>query len=44
VGLFGLGEVLRENERMLQLCRELGFELSSSPVDAALVHVAKRLT
>jgi len=39
-----VGEVLRENERMLQLCRELGFELSSSPVDAALVHVAKRLT
>jgi acetyltransferase len=38
------GDVLRENSRMLQLCRELGFELAAHPEDSSLLRVAKRLS
>src|SRR5215472_14646039 len=31
-----MGQVLRENERMLQMCRELGFSLMADPSDARL--------
>lgn len=39
-GLMSLqGEVLRENERMLTLCRELGFTVTSDPSDPTLLSV-----
>ena len=38
-----LGEVLRENEPMLQMCRELDFTISPEPTDLALVVVRRRL-
>lgn len=38
-----VGEVLRENQPMLQMCRELGFSLASDPGDPALVTVHKPL-
>lgn len=38
-----VGEVLRENEPMLQMCRELGFTIASEPADPALLLVNKRL-
>ena len=46
-GQYGIGElvgdVLRENEPMLAMCRELGFEIRADPNDAALVRVRKKL-
>ena len=38
-----LGDVLRENEPMLSMCRELGFEIMADPNDAALMRVRKML-
>ena len=38
-----LGEVLRENEPMLQMCRELDFTISPEPTDPAIMLVKKRL-
>jgi acetyltransferase len=38
-----VGEVLRENEPMLQMCRELGFMIASDPRDANLMLVRKQL-
>lgn len=38
------GEVLRENQPMLQMCRELGFTISPQPADPAIVQVRKILT
>jgi len=37
------GEVLRENEPMLQMCRELGFSMVPQPADPAIVLVKKIL-
>jgi acetyltransferase len=46
-GQFGIGElvgeVLRDNERMLGMCRHLGFSVASDPEDAAVMRVTKRL-
>ena len=38
-----VGEVLRENEPMLAMCRELGFAIRADPNDAALIRVRKPL-
>jgi acetyltransferase len=38
-----VGEVLRENEPMLQMCRELGFTVSSDLVDPGVMLVGKKL-
>jgi acetyltransferase len=38
-----VGEVLRENEPMLQMCRELGFTITVEASDPALMQVGKRL-
>src|SRR6516225_3171484 len=38
-----VGEVLRENEPMLQMCRELGFTIARDPRDAMTILVRKRL-
>jgi acetyltransferase len=38
-----VGEVLRENGPMLQMCRELGFSVASDPDDPAIMAVGKRL-
>ena len=38
-----VGEVLRENGPMLQMCRELGFAVASQPGDPAVMVVQKRL-
>jgi acetyltransferase len=37
------GEVLRENEPTLQICREFGFTITPEPHDPALRRVTKRL-
>ena len=37
------GEVLRENEPMLQMCREFGFAVTPDPNDPSIVLVRKRL-
>jgi acetyltransferase len=37
------GDVLRENDTMLQVCRDLGFAVGRHPDDAELVRVSKRL-
>ncbi|HXQ53002.1 MAG TPA: bifunctional acetate--CoA ligase family protein/GNAT family N-acetyltransferase [Stellaceae bacterium] len=37
------GDVLRENERMVRLCRDLGFTLAPQPDAMDLVRVSKRL-
>jgi acetyltransferase len=37
------GEVLAENHRMVEMCRELGFTVRRDPHDATLVEVRKRL-
>ena len=37
------GEVLRENQPMLDMCRTLGFRLASNPNDSAVVTVRKPL-
>lgn len=39
-----VGEVLAENRRMVQMCRELGFTVRHDPNDAALLEVRKVLT
>ncbi|HEX3537293.1 MAG TPA: GNAT family N-acetyltransferase [Stellaceae bacterium] len=39
-----VGQVLWENQRMLALCRELGFSIHSDPSDATLADVSKVLT
>ena len=39
-----VGEVLRENEPMLQMCRELGFVVSSNLADPGVMLVRKKLT
>jgi len=38
-----VGEVLRENEPMLQMCRELGFSIAPDPSDSAVMLVRKGL-
>jgi acetyltransferase len=38
-----VGEVLRENGPMLEMCRALGFAIVPEPHDAAIVAVHKRL-
>jgi acetyltransferase len=38
-----VGQVLRENEPMLQMCRELGFAIAPEPADPALMLVRKPL-
>ena len=38
-----VGEVLRENEPMLQMCRELGFSIAPDPADPAIIVVKKEL-
>ena len=38
-----VGDVLHENQPMLDMCRELGFTLAANPSDAALTIVRKRL-
>ncbi|HUK61313.1 MAG TPA: bifunctional acetate--CoA ligase family protein/GNAT family N-acetyltransferase [Stellaceae bacterium] len=38
-----VGEVLHENNRMLQICAELGFTKAAHPEDPSLVRVTKRL-
>ena len=38
-----VGEVLRENEPMLQMCRELGFAIAADPSDPAVLMVSKKL-
>ncbi|MGE5271439.1 MAG: GNAT family N-acetyltransferase, partial [Thiohalocapsa sp.] len=38
-----VGEVLRENRRMLEMCRELGFAIAGDPGDPALLCVRKTL-
>ena len=38
-----VGEVLRENEPMLQMCRELDFAIAPEPRDPAVMLVRKRL-
>ena len=37
------GDVLHENQAMLQLCRTLGFELTSVPADPEVIRVRKTL-
>jgi acetyltransferase len=38
-----VGQVLRENEPMLQMCRELGFAIARDPADPAVMQVRKPL-
>jgi acetyltransferase len=38
-----VGQVLRENEPMLQMCRELGFAIAPEPADPAVMLVRKPL-
>ena len=38
-----IGDVLHENQAMLQLCRALGFELTSFPEDPEIIRVKKTL-
>jgi acetyltransferase len=39
-----VGEVMRENKPMLEMCRELGFSIVSQPADPAVMLVRKILT
>jgi hypothetical protein len=39
-----VGEVLRENEPMLQMCRELNFMIAPEPTEPRLCRSGKRLT
>jgi acetyltransferase len=39
-----VGEVMRENKPMLQMCRELGFSIVSQPADPTVMLVRKILT
>jgi acetyltransferase len=38
-----VGQVLRENEPMLQMCRELGFAIARDPADPTIMQVRKPL-
>ena len=38
-----VGEVLRENEPMLQMCRELDFTIAPEPRDPTILLVRKQL-
>jgi acetyltransferase len=38
-----IGEVMRENERMLQMCRTLGFQIAPDSDDGAVLRVRKFL-
>jgi acetyltransferase len=38
-----VGQVLRENQPMLKMCRSLGFTTASDPTDATLIRVHKSL-
>jgi acetyltransferase len=38
-----VGDVLRENEPMLRMCRELGFTIATQPADPGVMVVRKRL-
>jgi acetyltransferase len=38
-----IGDVLRENQPMLAMCRDLGFEIAPDPDDATMVRVRKKL-
>jgi acetyltransferase len=38
-----IGDVLAENRRMVQMCRDFGFTIRRDPNDAALLEVHKRL-
>ena len=38
-----VGQVLRENQPMLRMCRSLGFTIAADPADATLVRVRKAL-
>ncbi|HTV87590.1 MAG TPA: bifunctional acetate--CoA ligase family protein/GNAT family N-acetyltransferase, partial [Stellaceae bacterium] len=38
-----IGEVMRENRAMLQMCSELGFTTSADPSDPMLLHVQRRV-
>jgi acetyltransferase len=38
-----VGEVLRENRPMLDLCRALGFEIATNPDDSLSLRVRKPL-
>ena len=37
------GEILQENSTMIQMCRELGFEISHDPDDGSIRHATLRL-
>lgn len=37
------GVVLRENARMLEMCREMGFELASNPADPRIINTSLNL-
>jgi acetyltransferase len=37
------GSVLTENSTMLQMCRELGFQIEMEPGEASIQHVVLRL-
>ena len=37
------GQVLRENIMMLQMCRELGFEVADDPADGTVKAVSLKL-
>lgn len=38
------GEVLRDNERMLQMCRDFGFKLDADPSESTALRVTKHLS
>jgi GNAT superfamily N-acetyltransferase len=38
------GDVLRDNERMLQMCRELGFTADSHPTESSVLRLTKHLS
>ena len=38
-----IGEVLRENDRMLEMCLTLGFQIAPDPEDGAVLRVRKPL-
>ncbi len=37
------GEILQENSTMIQMCRELGFEISHDPDDGSIRHATLHL-
>jgi acetyltransferase len=38
-----VGQILRENQPMLEMCRSLGFTIAADPADATLIRVRKTL-